>query len=440
MGLKPGLWVAPYIISEPTAVFREHPEWLLRHPDGQLKRVGPWPSEDTDWARHENPRRYGLDISHPGAAAWFYDLFDTVANRWGYEMIKIDFVDWSILSAHQYHEAGLSRAQVYRRGYEMIRRAAGEKCHINECGPGPVSIGLIDSMRIELDQNYGYRGNVWQQYFQTPTGSAAAAAKRWYFHGRAWVNDADHLCLNLLSTSQAKAASSLLALTGGNLISGDRLTDLDPVRLDILTKTLPASGLAARPVDLLDDDMHAVFTVPVQKSWGRWQVTGFFNRDEENSRNFSYPLQRFGLDETKTYLCFDFWNEQLLALVSGQLSVKTAPAAVTLLSLRPDTGQPQIVGTSRHLLMGAVELDEVNFDPQANTISAISTGAPGTQHKVFIYLPEAHYWRQGKPSLYTDFPGFTLKLIADQLLSVLVKIGPDGRTAWKIDFNQFFGA
>lgn len=44
LGLKPGIWLAPYVISEPTAVFQNHPEWLLRHADGRLKRVGPWPS------------------------------------------------------------------------------------------------------------------------------------------------------------------------------------------------------------------------------------------------------------------------------------------------------------------------------------------------------------------------------------------------------------
>ena len=29
-GLKPGLWLAPYVISEPTEVFQKHPDWLLK--------------------------------------------------------------------------------------------------------------------------------------------------------------------------------------------------------------------------------------------------------------------------------------------------------------------------------------------------------------------------------------------------------------------------
>jgi hypothetical protein len=95
--LKPGLWIAPYVISEPTDVFRDHKEWLIKNPDGSLKRVGPWPDENLDWARNENPRRYGLDITHPGAAAWISSLFDMVARQWGYEMIK------SILSTGLYY-------------------------------------------------------------------------------------------------------------------------------------------------------------------------------------------------------------------------------------------------------------------------------------------------------------------------------------------------
>ena len=128
-------------------------------------RVGPWPDLDTDWARNENPLRYGLDVTHPGAAEWLFNLTDKLANQWGYEMIKIDFVAWSLLSATSFMYTGVTPAQAYRKGYEIMRSAAGEKCHLLECGPGQVSTGLINSMRIELDQNYGYGEDAWKQYF-----------------------------------------------------------------------------------------------------------------------------------------------------------------------------------------------------------------------------------------------------------------------------------
>ena len=95
-----------------------------------MQRVGNWDDENSDAAMHENPKRYCLDITHPGAAAWMHDLFDTIVNSWGYEMIKIDFVAWSILAASQYHDPTMGAAQVYRKGMEIMRTAAGGRCHI----------------------------------------------------------------------------------------------------------------------------------------------------------------------------------------------------------------------------------------------------------------------------------------------------------------------
>jgi alpha-galactosidase len=271
--LKPGLWIAPYIVSEPTEIFQKHPDWFLKKADGSLMRVGPWPSEDTDWFRNENPKRYGLDITHPDAAKWFYDLFDTIVNKWGYEMIKIDFVAWSIFSAHHFYNLSSTPAQVYREGLELMRKAIGNKKHINDCGPGNFSVGLIDSMRIELDQNYGYTKAAWQQYFLDSSSSAPAAAKRYYYHKNSWINDADHVCINLLSIPKAQAAATIIGLSGGNIISGDRLINMDTAHLDLLNKIYPSYGETAKPVDLFDIDKQTVFALKIQKSFGSWNVS-----------------------------------------------------------------------------------------------------------------------------------------------------------------------
>ena len=313
LGLKPGLWLAPYVISEPTDVFQKHSDWLLRHNDGTPKRVGPWPSEDSDWAKTENPKRYGLDITNPQAAEWLFNLFNTTANEWGYELIKIDFVNWSLLSADTYQDASVTRAAAYRKGVEIMRKAIGPNCHLLDCGPGPVSVGMLDSMRIELDQPPVN----WNQYFLQSASSAPAAAKRYYFHKRTWINDADHVCLGLLTLSQAQAAASLLALTGGNLMSGDRLPDLDPARLEILKKIFPSYGEAARPVDLFDTDRHSIFALKIQKPFGEWTIAGLFNASETEPLERIVSLSRLWLDPNKTYLVYDFWKDRLHGEITG---------------------------------------------------------------------------------------------------------------------------
>ena len=437
LGLKPGLWVAPFVISEPTDIFQNHKDWLLKHPDGTLKRVGPWPGEDTDWARNENPKRYGLDITHPGAAEWMFNLFDKVSDQWGYEMIKIDFVDWSLLSAHHYFDPSVSRAMAYRRSFEIIRKAIGNECHLQDCGPGPITVGLADSMRIELDQNYGYSPEVWNQYFNS-TGSAPAAAKRYYFHKRTWINDADHLCMSLLSPSKSQAAATLLALTGGNIISGDRLPDLGPVKIEILKKALPSWGEAARPVDLFDTDFHRIFALKVNKPFGEWTIAAFFNSDDSEMKEYSMPLNRLWLDNDKTYVVYDFWDNRYKGEITKDLKVTVPPASVMLLSIHEKSGVPKIISTDRHILQGAVELENVMWDSGKQILSGVSIGVPESAYNVHIYIPDPHPWRQGGTSLYHDFPGYTLKMTDRNILRMHVRFENTTRVSWNINFPEYF--
>ena len=436
-GLKPGLWLAPYVISEPTEVFAKHPEWLLKHADGQLMRVGPWPDEDSDWARNETPRRYGLDVSHPEAQKWLYNLFDTAANSWGYEMFKIDFVAWSLLSAHHYFDTTYTPAMAYRKGLRVIRDAIGSENHINDCGPGPVSVGLIDSMRIEIDQNYGFSSAAWKQYFLDSSSSAPAMAKRYYFNKRTWTNDADHVCINLLSIPQAKAAATLIALSGGNIISGDRLADMDNSRLEILKKIYPSFGEAAKPVDLFDTDRHSIFCLTIKKSFGEWTIVGLFNASHTEVMSKRVPLERLWLDPGKTYVIYDFWMERLVGeTATGDLEVKVLPENVTLLAIHEKKEIPQVISTSRHVLQGAIETDDIHWDETTKTLYGVSKGPSHTTYNVLVYMPDGVNWKQNSQSLYKDFENYSIKLTDQQMLLAHLKFGEEETIEWNISFSD----
>ena len=437
-GFKPGLWIAPYVISEPTDVFQKHPEWLLKNPDGTSKRVGTWPSEDSDAARNENPKRYCLDITHPGAAQWLHDLVDTIVNRWGYEMIKVDFVAWSILSADRYYDPSATSAQVYRKGFEIMRSAAGERCHLLDCGPGATSVGLIDSMRIELDSGYGFAKDVWKTYFTDAACSASAAAKRYYFHKRTWINDADHVCMGLLSDRQSEAAATIIALSGGNMISGDRLVDLSATKLEILQKITPSFGEAAVPVDLFDTDMQSVFALKIKKPFGEWTVVGFFNASLTEPVEKKFSLRRLSLDPRKRYLAFDFWKQQFLGEVSDEISVTIPPGSVNLLSLHERSGKPQWISTDRHVLQGAVEIEDIRWNEAARTLSGISLGPLNTSHNVFVYLPEPHPWTWGGYVLFRDYDAYSLRLVEENIIRVHVRFEKSDRVHWEIKYDEFF--
>jgi hypothetical protein len=79
-------------------------------------------------------------------------------------------------------------------------------------------------------------------------------------------------------------------------------------------------------------------------------------------RHFSVQFDKVGLERSRDYLLFDFWNQKFLGKVQGQYSVELSPHACQVLSLRPAEGHPQLVGTDRHITMGAVELKDEKWD------------------------------------------------------------------------------
>jgi hypothetical protein len=439
-GFKPGIWIAPYVISEQSDVFRRHPEWLVRRRNGSLQRIGNWENENSPAALAEVVKRYCLDITHPEAAEWLRDLFETIGQRWGYEMIKIDFVAWSILAAESYHDPTLSSAEVYRRGLTIMRAGAGDGCHILDCGPGNTTVGLIDSMRVEADINYGYAAAAWKQYFQDPACSAAAAAKRYYFHGRTWANDVDHVCIDLLNVEQARAAATLIALSGGNTISGDRLIDLDPIKLEILKQITPAYGEAAVPVDLFDADIPTTFVLRVERPFAAWSLVALFNPELEVAVERRFSLARLGLDPEKTYLAFDFWRQRLVGEIENEVAVRIEPGSVTLLALHMATGAPQLLSTSRHVMQGAIELEDVSWNAGDGVLSGVSTGPKRSAHDVFVYVPGERPWAWGwGKTLIRDHAGYSLRLTEQNVVRVHLRFEDETRVPWRVDVADFPG-
>lgn len=63
-----------------------------------------------------------------------------------------------------------------------------------------------------------------------------------------------------------------------------------------------------------------------------------------------------GLEPGRDYLLFDFWKQKFLGKVRGEYSVTLSPHDCQVISVRPDEGHPQLIGTDRHITMGGVEI------------------------------------------------------------------------------------
>jgi len=433
-GLRAGLWFAPYCIAEGTEVFERHQEWLFPDSQGKPRQCGgglATPQAGDYGIPSLMKKVYGLDVTHPGAAGWLHDVFKKVADDWGYDFIKIDFVEWTLLRADRYHDPTFSKAAAYRKGFEVIRDAIGPKRHLLDCGPMNTTVGLLDSARIELDLPH----LTWEQYTANFNSNGPAMAKRYYFNQKTWINDADHLGLGLLTIPQSRAAASIIALSGGTVISGDRLVDLDPDRLEILRKVYPSYGVAARPIDLFEQDRPEIFELPVKTKFGEWSVVALFNYADATVEK-SVSLKQLRLPDSKKYVAFEFWSQSLAGEFDQELRVRVEPESVALLSLHPQTGIPRVVSTDRHFTQGAVELEDVRWNADSSTLSGVSHGPAATAHNISIYVPAEFRWDIELPAYFQESGQYSIKQTASNILRVRARFDTGKATKWQVQFAR----
>ncbi|MFC1724130.1 alpha-galactosidase [candidate division KSB1 bacterium] len=234
-GLKAGLWVAPFAVSERSPIFFNRPEWLLKDENGENIVV----FNNQSWGGNI----YILDPTNPEVYEWLVVLFSRIANIWNYDYVKIDFLYFVTLGKKFYEN--VTPIEAYRTGLRAIREGVGSEKFILGCGaPLFPSIGFVDGMRIGTDVLSSWEGII---------PCAESAANRSYLHQNLWNNDPDCVVIREpLNFVEATAWASFVALSGSMNLFGDNLTELNHEKIDILKKTLPVYNKPFTPVDMFD--------------------------------------------------------------------------------------------------------------------------------------------------------------------------------------------
>jgi hypothetical protein len=233
------------------------------------------------------------------------------------------------------------------------------------------------------------------------------------------------------------AAASVIALSGGTMISGDRLVDLDELRLAIVQKVFPSFGEAARPIDLFERAKPEIFSLRVNTPFEQWTVVALFNYESGGAVEKGVSLARLGLDAREKWLAFDFWQQRPLRAVSDELRVPVPETSVALIALRRDRGVPQALSTDRHFTQGGIELRDVQWNDAANTLTGTSLGGAGTAHNVFIHVPPGFALAHESPELPHDFDGYSVTLQPDGLARVHVRFAVNAtHVPWRLQFKR----
>ena len=342
LGLTPGIWTAPFEISERSSVFVNHKDWLVHNAKGQPIHAG-WVTEPPDTGTKLD-QLYVLDTTNPGAQQFLRETYSTLTRDWGVRYIKLDFMDDSAIEGY-YYRPNTTALQAQRIGLQIIRETVGDGVLLDKDGSVMLNpVGLVDTGRISCDTGHS---------FAASRDAAPGIAARYYMNRNFFISDPDAFSVSRraeageqdhggpkpLTLAEAQVAIALAAVSGGMFEIGDDLPmlSLDPDRMALLQNrdllNMARYGHAARPLDLMsyapEDEMPSIYLLRESK---RQSILAVFNwTKKEREHHFLYSDLAAGAQSSVVSNVFG--NGATSGGNAAALLVKVAPHSVSMLKI-----------------------------------------------------------------------------------------------------------
>lgn len=328
LGLKVGVWTAPFEVGERAWIYEHHKDWLVHNAHGD-----PIPIGDAEEVKGE--RLFVLDATHPDAQQYLRQTYRTLVREWGARYIKLDFMDNTAIEGY-YHRPNTTALEAQRIGLEIVRKAVGEDVLLDKDGSPMLNpVGLVDEGRISQDTGHA---------FVRSKEAAPGIAARYYMHRNFFITDPDAFTVSRqlleertieapLTLNEAQVSIALAAVSGGMFEIGDDLPTLgtDPERVALVKNpdllAMAKLGRVALPLDLLtytdEDEQPSIFLL---REGPRQSILAVFNWTEKPSSR-AFTISDLKLTAGHSYKLVDsFAPDQPLGMTGEMFSIGNQPA------------------------------------------------------------------------------------------------------------------
>ena len=222
-----GLWLAPLGAKTKSTVAKEHPDWLIKHPNGKPVQCGP------NWGGF-----YSLDIEIPEVRDYIKNFFNVILNDWGFDLVKLDFLYCCAIIP--YHNK--SRGQLMCEAMDFLRECVGDK-YILGCGvPLMPAFGKVDYCRIGADMDLVWNKPTFNhREFISTVHTLGNSIFRRQLNGRAFLNDTDVFLLrdnNIhMNFEQKEIIATVNKLCGSVIFTSDNVDKYNDKQMELLLKT-----------------------------------------------------------------------------------------------------------------------------------------------------------------------------------------------------------
>jgi hypothetical protein len=329
MGLVPGIWTAPFEVSNRSWVYQRHPDWLVHNAKGDPIYIGS--------IGNSGEQLFALDCTNPGAQEYLHKTYSTMVKEWGIRYIKLDFMDASAIEG-QYYRPNTSAMEAQRIGLGIIRDAVGNHVLLDKDGSAMLNpVGYVDFGRISQDTGHT---------FQSSKEAASEIAARYYMNRKFFVADPDAFTVSKqfaraqvwhggtrpLTLDEAEVSIAVAAISGGMYEIGDDLPTLgaEPERLALVENqdliNMARLGQASTPLDLMtylqEDEQPSIFLL---KEDARQSILTIFNWTD-HARTHTISISGLGLPGRDMYTVYDVLDKNKIPIQRSNSFVVDQPA------------------------------------------------------------------------------------------------------------------
>ena len=161
----------------------------------------------------------------------------------------------------------------------------------------------------------------------------------------------------------------------------------------------------------------------------KWWTVVLVNWDDE-PQTVTQSLAALGISGAR-FATYDVWADQPLADVQQSLTATIQPHSTLTVALRPTAPRPQVIGTTRHVVQGAVDIAEEHWDSAASTLRGKSANLDGRAYAITLAVPGRLRSRTCKSD-----PACTVKRLETGHLILQWPVGLTQDVRWSVTFGS----
>ncbi len=387
LGFKPGIWTAPFGTGS-DAFYAAHKGWFLHGKDG--KPLTTWNG------------KYTIDPSQTEVIDYLREIHRIASQEWGYEYFKIDGMSGRGpgYCAH-FFESPEVRASFndtscpnpFERCVKAFREGIGEDrvflaCQGHFTG---AEAAYADASRTGADIVHPNQPPKWENLLS----QARCTMNQVFAHNIVFYADPDTLLVgDFLEIEQARLSTTVVALPGQMMFSGDKLAGLKPERMRLLQQCLPVCDI--RPLDLYPVfSLLPVWDLKVRRPFAEWDVVALFNWSETEG-TVGFDFAELGLTADAGFAIYEFWTKAYQGVRKGRFEMRVPARGVRLLAVHRARATPQFLSSDRHITQGAVELSRLTWDASAKTLAGSVKTVKGYPLTLRFRVPSGYAFELAK--------------------------------------------